>query len=121
MPLNLAALGMPAAQKSKVWDMLQPVADKFTYTGNVDLTNRPQVKNPDGSISTIRSMSFQDDTGQEVLVPTVSDDGKILSDKDAINNYYKTGKYLGKFKTPQEADIYAERLHNQQAEYYGIK
>lgn len=85
--------------------------------GNIDLYKRPQVKNSDGSISTVRSMSFND--GQnEVLIPTVSNDGRILSENDAIDNYYKTGQYLGKFNTVDEANNYAQRLHNEQDRYY---
>ena len=85
--------------------------------GNIDLYNRPQVKNDDGSISTVRSMSFNDGNN-EVLIPTVSMDGKILSDDDAINNYYKTGQYLGKFDTIDEANKYAQQLHDEQDKYY---
>jgi len=88
--------------------------------GNIDLHNRPVVKNPDGSISTVRSMSFGTDQG-EVLVPTVSNDGKILSDADAIRQYYLTGQHLGIFRTPQEATAAAIRLHNAQAQEYGPK
>ena len=85
--------------------------------GNIDLYNRPQVKNDDGSISTVRSMSFND--GQnEVLIPTVSNDGRIMSENDAIDNYYKTGQYLGKFNTVDDANNYAQRLHNEQDRYY---
>jgi hypothetical protein len=82
--------------------------------GNVDLTNRPRVKNADGSISTVRSASFNLD-GREVLLPTVSDDGRILSDDEAVTQYLKTGKHLGKFDTPASATAYAGRLHQQQA------
>jgi hypothetical protein len=85
--------------------------------GNIDLYARPQVKNPDGSISTVRSMSFNDGL-KEVVIPTVSDDGRILTEKQAIDNYYKTGKYLGKFDAVDEATKYAEQLHNEQDRYY---
>ena len=85
--------------------------------GNIDLTNRPVVKNEDGSISTVRSISFQDDSGKEILIPTVVN-GKVVSDDEAIQHYYKTGEYLGKFDTIEQANTYAEQLHKQQEKTY---
>nr|WP_233100606.1 lytic transglycosylase domain-containing protein [Enterobacter asburiae] len=85
--------------------------------GNIDIHNRPVVKNPDGSISTVRSMSTNID-GREVLIPTVSDDGRIMSDDEAIDNFMRTGKHLGMFDNPDDATAYAESLHNQQADEY---
>ena len=85
--------------------------------GNIDLTNRPVVQNQDGTISTVRSMSFNDGTN-EILIPTVSNDGRIMSPDEAIAEYDRTGQHLGKFATPEEATRYAESLHNQQDQMY---
>ncbi len=94
-------------------------AIKPAVPGNIDLNNRPIVKNADGSISTVRSMSFNED-GKEVLIPTVADDGsRILSTDEAIAQYRRTGQFLGKFNTPAQATAYAEQLHQAQARQYG--
>lgn len=85
--------------------------------GNIDIHNRPVVKNSDGSISTVLSMSTNID-GREVLIPAVSDDGRIMSDDEAIDNFMRTGKHLGMFDNPDDATAYAESLHNQQADEY---
>jgi hypothetical protein len=97
--------------------------------GNIDLHDRPSVRNPDGSISTVRSASSEID-GKEVLYPTVAapDEGtfgtsksknpRIIRSKEAADIYRKTGQNLGKFRTTKQADQYAMALHRMQAREY---
>src|SRR5262245_56247513 len=80
--------------------------------GNIDLVNRPRVKTPQGT-ATIRSMSFTED-GRVILVPTVSPDGRIMSPREAIDHYHRTGQFLGKFDSVKAANAAAERLHQEQ-------
>lgn len=87
--------------------------DGLVERGNINLSARPRVRNADGSVSTVRSMSVNFD-GAEVLIPTVSEDGRVVSDDEAIALYRKTGRHLGKFTSPSAADAYAELLHKQQ-------
>lgn len=102
----LAAIPPPAAPTSGVTGLLTP--------GNItNLYNRPALKNPDGSISTTRSASFNFE-GKEVLLPTVVD-GKRLTNQQAIDRYRQTGEHLGIFDTPEHADAYATALHESQA------
>lgn len=99
--------------------LLEPGAAGMTEAGNIDLSYRPQVRNTlpgEGGYSTIRSLGFQDEEGNEVLVPTVVN-GKIVSDEEARAHYYKTGQHLGKFKTPEGSTAYAERLHELEEKY----
>lgn len=99
------------------WDDLKNGVQPDVGAGNIDLSARPVVKNADGSVSTVRSISFNED-GQEILIPMVSNDGRIMSDQEAIDTYHRTGKYLGKFGSVAEANAYAEKLHNDQAARY---
>ena len=86
-----------------------PASTGLLVPGNINLTTRPVVHTPEGP-ATVRSISFGED-GREVLVPTVSDDGRIMSDDEAIQNYRKTGRHLGIFRNPQSATVYAQELH----------
>jgi hypothetical protein len=85
--------------------------------GNINLAERPQVPVGNGT-ATVRSMSVGLPEG-ETLLPTIREDGWPMSPDEAVNWYRKTGKHLGIFKTPEEADRYAQLLHLEQAKMYG--
>ena len=86
--------------------------------GNINLDNRPIHKNADGSISTLHSTSVGID-GKEVLIPLVSDDGRMMTLKEAIDTYKRTGKHLGIFDSPAHATAYAKNLWARQELKYG--
>ena len=95
-------------------------------SGNLDLNNRPVVHNEDGTHSSEYSISFGTDKG-EVLVPTVvngrflTPSGKKPPEKsaeeqqmfdNARRHYENTGEHMGIFDTPENADAYANQVHN---------
>lgn len=88
--------------------------------GNVDLFAQPAVPNPDGSISTVDSRSYgvtlPDGRKAEILLPSVTPDGRHLtSDDDVFREYEKTGRHLGVFPSPEAATAYAVQLHEDYA------
>lgn len=87
--------------------------------GNIDLNRRPTVNNADGSFSTIESMSANIN-GVEVLMPTITPDGKRMTEQQAVDRYLKTGEHLGKFRDPREADAYAQALSKSQGDAYMV-
>jgi len=79
--------------------------------GNIDLKKQPSVKNSQtGGTSTVWSMSITTDNGA-YLLSRVTPEGKIMSEKEAKDYWKKTGKFLGHFKTEDQANAYGEKLH----------
>jgi len=81
--------------------------------GNIDLSSRKILINPDGTISSISSMSvgFTDSDGKSftAVIPTVLD-GHRVSRQQAIENFRKTGQHLGKFSRQDDADVFSKNL-----------
>lgn len=98
-------------------DLQGGIAPGLIAPGTINLHQRPKVRNPDGSISTVRSITITDPMGRAVLIPTVVGD-QVVSNEDAIKHYKLTGQHLGIFKDETSADNYAQTLHEQQAKEY---
>lgn len=82
--------------------------------GNIDLFRQPAVPNPDGTKSTVDSISVNFD-GREYLIPTVTPDGRHLAPEAAIDEFKRTGRHLGVFDSPRSATSHAGRLHDDYA------
>lgn len=95
-----------------------PAPVGMVEAGNIDLNSRPTVHNADGTVSTVRSITVESD-GRAYLLPTVSDDGRILSDDDAVHAWRASGRHLGVFDSEKSADAYAQTLHLDQAAQAG--
>lgn len=112
-------LGMPSRGSGSMFDTSsEQNAPGLVVPGNINIHRRPTVKNRDGSISTVRSASFEDEKGRNVLIPTVIEGRGVVPIDEAIKYYQQTGEHLGMFDTPDNADAYAQGLHEQQAREY---
>ena len=119
-PASIAGLGAPAPTSQRQKERYSQEIGQYGV-GNIDLYNRPQYRNADGSISTVDSTSFNIQ-GKEVLLPSVwMKDGKAYRSSDGdeiLQHFYDTGEFLGVFDTVDAANSYAEKLHDAQDYYY---
>jgi hypothetical protein len=95
-----------------------PALGQSLEPGNIDLTQRKPVPMPGGGYGTVKSMGVNIN-GQEVLIPTISPDGRLMSQEEAIQQYLKTGQHLGKFRTPEESTAAGQRIHESEAKRIG--
>lgn len=119
-PASIAGLGAPAPTSQRQKERYNQEIGQYGV-GNIDLYNRPQYRNADGSISTVDNTSFNIQ-GKEVLLPSVwMKDGKAYRSSDGdeiLQHFYDTGEFLGVFDTVDAANSYAEKLHDAQDYYY---
>ena len=94
-----------------------PIEPGLIQPGNIDIHHRPIVHNPDGSISTVRTITVGIGPGRFVNIPTVVN-GQVVSNDQAIVHYRKTGQHLGVFASEPAALTAAQQLHEQQAHQY---
>lgn len=112
-----AAAAVAGGKGQPLYLATQQPPDGMVRQGNIDLSRRPTVKNADGSISTVRSITVTLPDGKAVLIPTVIG-GRVVSNEQAIQHFKQSGENLGVFKDEVSADQYANALHEQQAQAY---
>jgi hypothetical protein len=118
--VGLGANAQTANKGAPTYVATPTAPDGMIRQGNIDLNRRPTVKNSDGSISTVRSITITTQDGKAVLIPTVVG-SRVVSNEEAIKHFQQTGENLGIFKDEASADAYAQALHEQQAQAYAPK
>ncbi len=96
----------------------KPLPKGLITEGNLDLNKRPVVPRDDGKISTVNSITVGFDDGFYVI-PTVTEEGLLLDNDQAVEYFKKTGKHLGRFYDQETADAFAQQLHLDQEKMYG--
>ena len=85
--------------------------------GNVNLNNLPMIQNEDGTYETLDTFSVEID-GEQVLLNCIQmgPDGKAIrvTEDQAVDQYMKDGRHLGKFSTADAATEYAKKLDKDQ-------
>ena len=101
-----------------MFDRSPQAAEGLIDPGNINIHQRPVVRNANGSVSTVRSMTFTDEDGSTVVVPSVIAGRGIVGPDEAFKYYRQTGQHLGRFDNADNADRYARMLHEAQAQEY---
>src|SRR6516165_9823759 len=76
---------------------------------NLDINRRPVIQNQDGSISTFRGTTVEQD-GVHYVVPGMTDT-QPLSLEQSKAQFQNTGQHFGGFASEDEAQAFAKALH----------
>ena len=126
----LAAMGASVKGRSTNETLKRLDKENYGYAedfggeaGNIDINHRQVYKNPDSKISTEKSETygFTDENGKEkyYVLPTIIDGKDYSNDSDfVVNHFLETGEHLGAFDNEDDANRYAEDLHQRQEQYY---
>ena len=110
-PAKTAAGFTPGMSPQEILAMAQPARpSSLLQPATIDTSKLPAVDNPDGTKSTVRSITIESD-GQFVNIPTVIG-GKVVSNDQAIAEWRKhPDMHLGIFADQDSAIAGAQALH----------
>jgi hypothetical protein len=83
---------------------------------NIDPRKRPVVPDEEGNAAVL-AVKYKEG-GNVVLVPTVTDEARVMSDAEAVKAYEATGKHLGKYRDEKAADAALEKMRQDRAAAY---
>lgn len=84
--------------------------DKITQHHLANIANSSSVSNDDGSLSTVRTLQFDDENGGAIVVPSIWD-GKKLDDRAALKRAIAEG-VVERFASHEEATAFDRKIHD---------
>ncbi len=114
---QMAGVSMPPQMNTQVTgvDMPRDPLAGLLERGNIDENNRPMVIHPGGDVSTVYSMTVPGRNGGYVNIPSVSEDGRMMDEREAEEQYRRTDRHLGEYDSVQTAEAAAQKTHESQA------
>jgi hypothetical protein len=92
--------------------------------GNINLLTRPVVRLKNGDVkkdfSTIIDDRLADGTAVKVIIPSMTDDGVVISELNAKKLYQQTGRHFGKFELNLIAERYQRVLQDKEVTRYQL-
>lgn len=83
-------------------DVKPPNPFDALHPGNIDLRHRPYVKFHNGKVATVRPIPVEIG-GLTYLIPTIRDDGVLMTDQQAVDTFRNTGQHLGVYRDVADA------------------
>jgi len=104
--------GQPLHYVVKQLDNRRDDSTSTSLKGNIDTSSRKPIVLSNGEIGLFKPMAFRN-AGKVIVVPTITDGGKLLTESGAINKYFETGMHLGVFDNMSDAKIHIEELEKE--------
>jgi hypothetical protein len=104
--------GQPSHYVVKQLDSKKDKSPSNSSEGNIDVSSRKTIKLSNGEIELFKPMAFRN-AGKVIVVPTITEGGKLLTESGAINKYFETGMHLGIFDDMSEAKVRIEQLEKE--------
>jgi hypothetical protein len=104
--------GQPSHYVIKQLDIKKDKSPSNSSEGNIDVSSRKTIKLSNGEVELFKPMAFRN-AGKVIVVPTITEGGKLLTESGAINKYFETGMHLGIFDDMSEAKVRIEQLEKE--------
>lgn len=105
-------VGLPQRYLVKELKVDDNISFDSSVMSSINTASRKPIKLSNGEIELFKPMAFRN-SGKVVVVPMITDGGKLLTESGSINKYFETGMHLGIFDNMVEAKMRIEELEKQ--------